>query len=447
MSRREESAPPLPPKSSKRKRGAAAAAAEPPARKHIALDSEEDEPQQQQQQPHEAKPPQRVDSPSPQEEEDEEMEDPLIGAELSDGDPVSFGAQKAMGFVTAICDSLDLRWQGCSVQPLDAIWTKIGGTFMRKKHPDFRLTFSNFDSFHCQIGRFVAAMVYHLAGLEPRFVPGGSHIWRHGWKGCVTPKCLHGSPMVVKPRTVELNPASEAGKRAIAEQGGNIERNRFGRQVVVLRFDNNTVCHKDKEHTGFLYPHATGSCAMSFSDGAKALSAMKHDIAWTLALYPKADRSRTEQCVLMSTNCNCNYAVESAVSGRQTCRMTPYKLSGIDDISTEMAEKRPDMKAHLKYPHTMVYTCCNPAAPGGTGSTAAGGGRGGPKRNPEKSCSWRISYMDLRYAYVYATEIVNTLLGMEAVSHVPEFRWSDKYAFKTEVIAPVNPLNNTDPFA
>lgn len=448
--------PPIPPKghhgaaaTKKRKRGSGGAGMttgkSPLAKKQITLESEEEVDRQaattggmEDEEDDEGGP----STPLEPLKETQDLEDQDFTSELVE-DPVTYGSQKAMGFVVRICEALDLRWQGCTITPGDAIWAKIGGTFMRKKHPEFRLTFSSFDSFHCQIGRFVAAMIYGLAGLEPRFVPGGAHVWRHGWKGANVPKCLHGSPMAIKPRTVELNPTSEAGKRAIAEQGGVIERNRFGRQVVVLRFDNNAVCAKDKDHSGFPYPHATGSCAMSFSDAQKALSAMKHDLMWTMALYPNADRSRIEQCVLISTHCNCNYANESPVSGRQTCRMTPYKLSGIEDITPEMAESRSDMKAHLKYPHTMVYTCCNPQAPGG--NPIGGGGRG-PKRN-EKSCSWRLSYMDLRFAYAYASEIMVTLFGTEAPTHVPEFRWNDKYSYKTEVIAPVNPLTSSDPFA
>ncbi|QGQ62436.1 DBP protein [Fowl aviadenovirus 10] len=366
---------------------------------------------------------------------------PMAGALAED--PVTFSAQKAMAYLTTVCESLDMRWQGGTIEPLDAIWTKVAGLFMRRRHPEFRLTFSSFDSFYGQLGRFLAAMIYNLAGLEPKFVPGGAHVWRHGWKGATMPKCFHGIPMSLKPRTVELNPTSEAGKRAIAEQGGHVEKNRFGRQVVVLRFDNNAVCAKDKEHNGFPYPHATGSCAMVFSDAQKALSAMKHDLSWTMALYPNADRSRIEQCVLISTNCNCNYGCEAPISGRQICRMTPYKLSGTDDITKDMLESRADMKAHHKHPHTMVYTCCNPQAPGG--SNPAGSSRA--QRRTEKSCSWRISYMDLRYAYVFANELITTALGTEAATQVREFRWNDKYAYKTEVIAPVCPVTHSDPFA
>src|SRR5699024_430218 len=121
-------------------------------------------------------------------ESDEELERPL-------SDPVEYGAQKAMKILTTICDRLDIRWQGSTIRPDDAIWTRIGGTFVRKRHPEFRLTFSSFDSFHNQVGRFLAAMVYGMAELEPKFVPGGVHVWRHGWEASAntTPKCLHGN--------------------------------------------------------------------------------------------------------------------------------------------------------------------------------------------------------------------------------------------------------------
>ena len=375
--------------------------------------------------------------PSDDDEDEEGIEKPL-------NDPVEFGAQKAMKFLTTLCDRLDLRWQGCTIRPDDAIWTKLGGTFVRKRHPEFRLTFSSFDSFHNQVGRFVAAMVYGMADLEPKFIPGGAHVWRHGWEfGTCMPKCLHGSAMFTKPRTVELNPTSEAGKRAIAEQNGQVEKNRFGKQVVVLRFERNAVCAKDAEHSGFPYPHAIGSCGMVFSDAAKAVSAMRHDLEWTKALYPNAEKRRAEEHILISTNCNCNYAAQSPISGRQVCRMTPYKLSGTDDIASDTARARADMKAHKKYPHTMVFTCCNPQSPSATDGSNGRSGR----RNTDKTCAWRLSSMDLRHAYVFATELVVSATGVQAPTHVPEFRWHDRFGFKTEVIAPVQPLDAGDPFA
>ena len=376
--------------------------------------------------------------------EDEEVDSSDENPPLSD--PVTFGAQKAMSFLVTLCERLDMRWQGATIRPDDAIWTKLGGTFVRKRHPEFRLTFSSFDSFHNQIGRFLAAMLYGMSDLEPKFTPGGAHVWRHGWMVSTTSlKCMHGSPMITKPRTVELNPTSEAGKRAIAEQNGSVEKNRYGKQVVVLRFDQNVVCAKDAEHSGFPYPHAMGSCGMVFSDAAKAMSAMRHDLEWTKALYPKAEKKRAEECVLISTNCNCNYAIESPISGRQTCRMIPYKLSGTDDITADVCRARPDMKAHKKFPHTMVFTCCNPQSSLTSGYGASGSRAS--RKNTDKTCAWRISSMDLRYAYVFATELVQTVLGVQAPTHVPEFRWNDRYAYKTEVIAPVCPVESDDPFA
>lgn len=357
-------------------------------------------------------------------------------------DPIVYGAQRAMALIERICEHLDMRWQGATVRPDDAIWTKIGGTFVRKRHPEYRLTFSSFDSFHGQVGRFVAAMVYGSAELEPKFVPGGAHVWRHGWfsPGNLLPRCMHGTEMVIKPRVVELNPSSEAGKRALAEQNGVMDRNRFGRQVVVLRFDKNVVCYKDQDHGGFPNPHAHGSCAMLFSDAQKALSAMKHDLAWTQALYPNCEKRRAEECVLLSTNCNCNYAMEGPIGGRQLCKMTPFKLSGTEHISNEMCETRSDMQAHKTNPHTMVFTCCNPQSPRGDSETR-------PIRRGDRTCAWRLSAMDLRYAYVFASELMTAVMGKSLPTNIPEFRWNDKYCYKTDVIAPVCPVESANPFA
>ncbi|AXB73052.1 DNA-binding protein [Psittacine adenovirus 1] len=362
-------------------------------------------------------------------------------------DPVAYGAQKAMGMLEKLCNFLDMRWQGATISPEDAIWTKLGGTYMRKKHQGFRLTFSSFESFHAQVGRFLAAMVYSASELEPKFVPGGAHVWQHGWfdggapRDDVLPRCLHGDEMVIKPRTVEMNPTSEAGKRAIAEQNATVEKNRYGRQVVVLRFEKNAVCPKDLHHSGFPLPHAHGSCAMVFSDAGKAVSALLHDIAWTKALYPNADHKKTEDCILISTACHCTYAAEEPISGRQVCRIIPYKLSGVADITKEMCKTRKDMEAHKAHPHTLVFNCCNPQSSPGSGMRSAS------RTRNDKSCAWMISAMDLRYAYVFATELFAAVFAKVPSTGIPEFRWSDKYAFKTDVIAPVNPVTSHDPFA
>ncbi|BCZ16705.1 DNA binding protein [Aviadenovirus bubonis] len=382
--------------------------------------------------------------------EEEEAESEPVGDPI-DADPLVFGAQRAMGLMERICEHLDLRWQGANIQPNHAIWSKIGGTYMRKVHPEYRLTFTSFDSFHAQLGRFVAAMVYAKAELDPKFVPGGVHVWRHGWfdqsataesLSRTLPRCLHSMEMVIKPRTIEMNPSSEAGKRALSEQNAQVEKNRFGRQVVVLRFEKNGVCYKDASHSGFPHPHAHGSCATVFSDVSKAVSAMKHDLEWTAALYPRADRKRAMSSIMISTSCNCNYAAEGPISGRQVCRMTPYKLSAAEEISTEMSKSRKDMQAHKAFPHTMVYTCCNPQSGSGSSATA------GRNRKAEKSCAWRISAMDLRYAYVFANELLSRVFDTKNnPTNIPEFRWNDAFAFKTDVITPVHPSDSVDPFA
>lgn len=356
-------------------------------------------------------------------------------------DPVEYSAQRAMSCLEKVCNFLEVKWHGASITPDNAVWSKIGANFMRKFHSDYRLTFTSYESFNTQIGRFLAAAIYACADLEPKFTPGGVFVWRHGWFDSQTPRCLHGVEMNTKPRTVELSPSSEAGKRAIAEQGGAIERNRFNRQVVVLRFDKNVVCFKDASHGGYPFAHVHGSCGMSFSDAEKSMSAMRHDVEWTKALYPNADARRVEECILLCVSCMCNYAHGGPVAGRQTCRMTPYKLSGADEITTEMQKSRRDMRAHKMYPNTMVFTCCNPQSPNPRAS-----GAGANKLN-EKTCGWRISSMDLRYSYVFANELFAKVFGRQPKTNITEFKWNDGFAFKTDVITPISPLQSEDPFA
>ncbi|APO40954.1 DBP [Pigeon adenovirus 2a] len=358
--------------------------------------------------------------------------------------PLVFNAQKAMGMMEKICEFLDIKWQGADIQPDNAIWNKIGGTFIRKKHPEYRPTFSTFDSLYSQFGRFVAAMVYAHSDLDPKFIPGGCHIWLHRWfehdgADNSPPRCMHGEEMIFKPRTIEMNPSSESGKRALAEQNGVLEKNRAGRTVVVLRFDHNVVCFKDVNNNAFNTPHAHGSCGMSFSDAMKAVSAMKHDIEWTAAIYPKANADLVRERVLICSSCSCNYATEGPIQGRQLCRMIPYKIAGASDITKDMSKGRPDMQAHKAYPHTMVFSCCNPQS--------LQGGQGRNKMKTEKTCSWKISAMDLRYAYVFANELAFAVFGRYLPTNIPEFRWNEGYAFKTDVLNPVHPVDTADPFA
>lgn len=348
---------------------------------------------------------------------------------------VELGAQKAASYLEQICSKLDIKMGGNTILARDPIWAKIAGVYMRKYHSDFKLTYTTFESYNNQMGRFVAAIVYAKSGLEPKFTPGGAHVWRHGWKpdhGIV--KCFHGVEMSVKEKTIELNPTSEAGKRAIAEQNGVIEKNRFGRNVVVLRYTNNVVCAKDKDHCGFPFPHVSGSCGMSFLDSEKACSAMQHDLKWTMALYPNANQEKIKANILISTNCFCNYASEAPLQGRQTCKVTPYKLSGTEDITPAMAESQPDMKIHQTYPHTMVYTCCNPTS--------------GSRKTGDNACGWKISAMDLRYAYAMALELTQNVFGRNDPTKINEFKWNRGFGFRTDVIAPLTPITDcTDIFA
>ncbi|WXH85157.1 single-stranded DNA-binding protein [Pigeon adenovirus 1] len=370
--------------------------------------------------------------------------------------PLEHASQKAMGLIERICDHLDVKWQGADAQPDSAIWNKMAATFMRKRRPEYRLTFSSFDSFYSQFGRFLAAMVYADVGLDPKFTPGGCFVWEHGWEDDepLLPKCMHGQSMVSKPRTLELNPASESGKRAVAEQNAQLEKNRFGRTVAVLRYENNVVCFRDASASVAHNAHAAGSCGLAFSDGAKALSAMKHDLAWTLALYPQADAASLRRHVLLCSACHCNYGVEGPIPGRQLCRMTPYRLSGAADITKEMCKSRADMRAHRDHPHTMVYTCCNPqqtagaaGGAGGRGKGGAAGGAGGSVKTAEKSCAWRLSAMDLRYAYVFAQELMQSVFERSFPAQLLAFRWHDGFAYKADVFNAVTPLTSTDPFA
>lgn len=367
--------------------------------------------------------------------EEEEEEQPAPGTNL-----LEFAAQKAMSMLTQLCDAFNVKWHGANIQPLNAVWAKMASAFMRRSHPEFRCTFSSFESFNAQMGRFLAAMIYHRAELAPKFLPGGVYIWRHDWvdrKGQYHPKCLHGMEMVVKPRTVELSAVSEAGKRAVGEQGATIEKNRFGKPVVVLRFDNNVVCFKDANHGGFPNPHASGSCAMVFSDSEKAIAALKHDIEWTKAIYPNVPPQKVEERILIVGNCSCNYASDGCIQGRQLCKMVPYKMNGSDDITDEVARSRADMAAHKNYGHTMVFMCCNP-----------NNSRPGPNQPPkiERTCSWKLSAIDLRFAYIFANEMYNHVFGTTVSPKLTEFKWFNGFAFKTEVIQPAIVQDTTELF-
>lgn len=344
---------------------------------------------------------------------------------------LEFAAQKAMTMVAKMCDELSVKWQGSNIQPTNSIWSKLSSAYMRKYHPDFRHTFTTFESFNCQLGRFLAAMIYFTCELSPKFLPGGVYVWRHGWfekSDKKIPKCLHGIEMEFKPRSVELSAVSEAGKKAIAENGASIEKNKYGKPVVVIKFDKNVVCFKDAHHGGFPNPHASGSCAMVFSDSDKAVQAFTHDIEWTKSIYPNVEPSKIEERIMIGGNCMCNYAVESSVPGRQLCKMVPYKMNGADDISDEIAKVRKDMEIHKTYAHTMVFLCCNP------NNNTRGGLSASQKQ--DKSCGWKISAIDLRFAYIFANEIYHKVFGETTSPKLTEFKWFNGFSYKSSVIQP-----------
>ncbi|QHB43558.1 MAG: DNA-binding protein [psittacine adenovirus 7] len=318
-----------------------------------------------------------------------------------------------------------------SVVPTADYWSKLVENFVKKNRPELSLTISNMKSFTHFTGRLVASYVYNESDLQQNFNTLGACIWVHHWDD--EPRCFHGVKMVSKPITYNLTPNSDEANRALSSGEGKLEKGK-----IKLTNYGNIVCSED---VSVQWPvlHASTSCGMNFGNKDKAIAAFRHNIEWTAAMFPNANKTDIAEKMIIITQCFCNFGSIYVQLGRQLCKMTAFEIPGAADIDPDCAD--PIMAATQIYRHTFVFQCCNPA-----------NFRKINKTDNQKHCEFKLSMIDVRQAMKVSKDIWNLLRDnlpdiKAPCLHLPLFQYDPrKYSFKQAIVAQYAVETDTDAF-
>lgn len=332
-----------------------------------------------------------------------------------------------------------------NVLPISDYWAKLVESYCKKYKPNLLLTISTFKSFYHFTGRLLSSYVFEDCSLVCHFNALGANIWLHQWEKendeLFSFRCFHGLKMVNKPITYNLSPSSEEAVRAIMSGEGKLEKGKNQKDVVKLTNSENIVCSYDKD---VQYPtiHASNSCGINFSNHRKAKLAFLHNVHWTAAMFPKANRNDLETKMIIVTKCFCNYGTENPQIGRQLCKITAYEIPGSGDLDEDFCTNQM-LKATAQYKNTFVFQCCNPAF------------KKVNKSETGKHCDFKLSLIDVRLAMKVSKEI-----WLKTKESIPEFELSDpkiklplftfdprKHCFKNAIVVDHDIENDeSDPF-
>ncbi|AIZ35775.1 DNA-binding protein [Psittacine adenovirus 3] len=312
--------------------------------------------------------------------------------------------QEALDICAKFADHYKIVLSNFSFSPEDTSLEKIVGAAMRKTK--YNPLYSNIRSMHKVGARMLYAAISQAANLEPKFNVSGCSLWVHGWDKQV--RCYHGSIMAMKENTVELAPSSEAGVTALKEGRGVLTTGKWGRQAVKVCNPHYAVCTEDLDQRCGSY--CNSSCGLSFTDAHKAITALKNYNALTAVLFPK---QKADHFMLILDACDCTYGNKS-VLGRQIPRMTPFSVTGLNDISPQALEST--KKPFAKYPAVMVFQCCN------------------YNQKKGSTCDIKISSPDLLFLLTLVRacwkEVMNTAMPIR----FQHFKWSPEKQVKNVLL-------------
>lgn len=282
------------------------------------------------------------------------------------------------------------------------------------------LTYTTQKTFVAAMARFVFDFTMRHCNMvgKPNVNVTGASIWTHGCDSEI--KCLHGSAMIQKEQTIEMDVTSENGQRALKEQPqkAKVTTNRWGRNIVQLRNSDALACVHDANSLPGNYNGK--SCGMFYNDGTKALQAFRQIMSFQLAAYPKMPYAGTR--LLMPLKCDCNYLNTGLpILGRQVCKVTPFVLTtpqGVDESSISDAT----VLASVRNPALLVFQCCNPVYRGSKGGN-------------QKNCDFKISAPDFINALQMAKRFWSAYFpDAPAKVIIPEFKWSHQYQYQNSIL-------------
>lgn len=320
-----------------------------------------------------------------------------------------------------------------SIEPNAEYWSKLAENFIKKRRPELSLTISNLKSVCNFTGRLFASYVYNECQLVEYIELLGVNIWFHHWEDNEL-RCFHGLKMLSKPITYNLTPNSDEANRAIATGEGKMEKGK-----IKLTNYGNIVCPED---INVQWPiiHASTSCGVNFGNKDKAKAAFKHNIEWTAAMFPNANKNEIMQKMIIVTKCFCNFGTDNIQLGRQMCKMTAFEIPGAADI--DPATNNPMMLATQQYKHTFVFQCCNPV----TYKKAA------KITDNQKHCDFKLSMLDIRQCMKVSKEIWNTVKDQvpelaAPILRLPYFNFDPrKHSFKQAIVAHYDVQEDEDAF-
>lgn len=344
--------------------------------------------------------------------------------------------QKAMQLGASLSALIGCQIDVC-VLPTAEFWIKLVDNFVKKQRPDLTLTISNPRSFNHFVGRLLASYIYSESDLDCNFNSLGASIWVHHWDA-ENIRCFHGQNMISKPITYNLLPSSDEGTRALATGEGKLEKGKNQKDIVKLTNYGNIVCPED---INVQWPiiHSSSSCGVNFGNKEKARAAFEHNLEWTSAMFPKANKTDIAEKMIIVTKCFCNFGTEALQLGRQICKMTPYEIPGASDIDPDTTDKM--MIATKTYKYTFVFQCCNPV-----------NYKKSSKIEVVKHCDFKLSMIDVRQAIKISKDIWNLL--RETINDVnpacvqfPYFSFDPrKHSFKQAIVAQHEVENSDDAF-
>lgn len=295
---------------------------------------------------------------------------------------------------------------------LDCFKKAVKGYLVSSK-TSINYTFTTFNTFQHVTARLLLHMVVKTAGLAGSTNPGGCVVWEHGCQKHL--KCLHGSQMIQKEQLIEMDVNSENAQKALKENPdrAKIVTNRWGRNVVQFKNLEAYCCPSDVNMTGGNF--SGSSCGMFYTDGTKAVMAFQQFMAFQRACYPNMRNADTHMFIPLKCECNWNTNIPSM--GRQVCKLTPFNMPGVSDISGDALDD-PKLKATLEHPAVLVFQCCNPA-------------HRNAKGNPVKNCDFKISSIDMITCLQVAKQIWKDSIGEPHRVTFPEFKWGNEFRYQT----------------
>ncbi|AAS10407.1 DNA binding protein [Simian adenovirus 23] len=355
--------------------------------------------------------------------------------------PIVSAWEKGMEVMTLLMDRYrvesDLKSAFQLMPEQGEVYRRICHLYVNEEHRGIPLTFTSNKTLTAMMGRFLQGFVHsHSQIAHKNWECTGCALWLHGCTEAEGKlRCLHGTVMIQKEHTIEMDVASENGQRALKENPNRakITQNRWGRSVVQLANNDARCCVHDAGCATNQF--SSKSCGVFFTEGGKAQQAFRQLEAFMKAMYPGMS-SEQAQMMLIPLHCDCNHKPGCVPSmGRQTCKMTPFGMANAEDLDVEGITDA-TVLASVKHPALMVFQCCNPVY------------RNSRAQNAGPNCDFKISAPDLLGALQLTRKLWSDSFPDLPVPKllIPEFKWLPKYQFRNVSLPAGHAESRQNPF-